>query len=207
MRFLKLVIFLFCIHFSNSAFSQKLQYFDSDFNQVNKRKFIRKLNNHKHHLDVLINDSTKILDVRENVGKIKNTKQLLLTLQKNINQKLDLDKNTLITFYPGKDRCNSTGQTTKESRKVWDFLLSEKIKKIDKINNIKIYKSIFGLGDKHNISEWDKDPFQIIEKLFFKHHYSCGSFVFIGPNGNFISYFGETGHDKRIELLKKLLSI
>ncbi len=33
----------------------------------------------------------------------------------------------------------------------------------------------------------------MIERLFFKYHYPCSSFVVISKNGDYISYFGEFG--------------
>ena len=201
---LKLVLLILFLMLSLQSKAQKIRYFDSDNNKISKEKYFRKLNNYESYFDILKNDSTKILVLRENQGKLKKIKQLLLTVKANIYQPLDVSKNTLIYYYPGKDLCNSTGSATKKSYKKWYSKLEKKIKRKDSLNIIKIYKDNYGLNAKNNVNEWDLDPFQIIEKSFFKYHYSCGSFVIVGPNGNYVSFFGEYGHNQVIEALKKL---
>ena len=63
------------------------------------------------------------------------------------------------------------------------------INKIKESNIIYVYKTQEGLID--GFKEWFKDPEQTIEKLFFKRHYPCSSFVIISENNEFISHFGE----------------
>ncbi len=53
---------------------------------------------------------------------------------------------------------------------------------------------------------WYKDPYGTIERLFFKYHYPCSSFVVLSKEGEFISYFGEFSKEyvcKVAEILTK----
>ncbi len=64
---------------------------------------------------------------------------------------------------------------------------------IERYKNTKVfyvYKENEGIK-KYQGVKWIKDPERIIEQTFFKHHYPCGSFVVIGKNGDYQSYFGE----------------
>lgn len=142
---LKLVLLILFLMLSLQSKAQKIRYFDSDNNKISKEKYFRKLNNYESYFDILKNDSTKILVLRENQGKLKKIKQLLLTVKANIYQPLDVSKNTLIYYYPGKDLCNSTGSATKKSYKKWYSKLEKKIKRKDSLNIIKIYKDNYGL--------------------------------------------------------------
>jgi len=65
------------------------------------------------------------------------------------------------------------------------------VKKLNANAPIYLYKDNSGLEKYNKVIKWYKDPNELTEKLFFKHHYPCSSFVVIAPNGDFISYFGE----------------
>ena len=52
--------------------------------------------------------------------------------------------------------------------------------------------------------DWYKDPYHIIEKLFFKYHYPCSSFVVISKTGEFSSYFGEISKENVWEAAEKM---
>ena len=68
---------------------------------------------------------------------------------------------------------------------------------------IYIYKNKSGLKKSREIS-WHQDPIATIEKLFFKEHYPCGSFVVISKDGDFISYFGEYYYTQVSDALQNL---
>ena len=53
---------------------------------------------------------------------------------------------------------------------------------------------------------WHKDPEAIIQKTFFKHHYPCGSFVIINPDGKYASYFGEYSQRDVWDVLRALMN-
>ena len=118
-----------------------------------------------------------------------------LLLEKEINQKLDSNKPIVIVYYPGKDRCNSSGLATTESRKIWYKQLEDGIYEIAQTKPIYIYKDNDGLKKYDGVMNWHKDPEGTIERMFFEYHYPCSSFVVISKDGNYISYFGEFGKD------------
>ena len=49
---------------------------------------------------------------------------------------------------------------------------------------------------------WFKDYYNLFEKIFFKIHYPCGSYVIIFPDNTFLSYFGEYNLDSIFDELK-----
>jgi hypothetical protein len=173
--------------------NNKTKYFDENNAEISKSKFnqIRSTNNL---LDIpgdTINH--KKLTLREKRGKITNRVLLELLLEKEINQKLDSNKPIVIVYYPGKDRCNSSGLATTESRKIWYKQLEDGIYEIAQTKPIYIYKDNDGLKKYDGVMNWHKDPEGTIERMFFEYHYPCSSFVVISKNGNYISYFGEFG--------------
>lgn len=171
--------------------NNSLKYFKENNVEIDKVKFNQILSTNK--FLVIQGDSTnyKKLILREKRGKITNRASLELLLEKVINRELDTTKPIVIIYYPGKDRCNSNDSSKTESRKNWFKNLEEGIYKIAKTKPIYIYKDKDGLKKYDGILTWHKDPESIVEKLFFKHHYPCSSFVVISKDGNYVSYFGE----------------
>lgn len=191
-----LIIFLgIFIHSCSSTkrIEKRMRYFDENNLEISKSKF-KKIRLTNKFLDIK-GDSInhKKLIVREESGKINNRPLLKSLLEKETNQKLDPNKPIVIIYYPGKDKCNSSGSATKESTKKWYEQLEKGISQIAGIKPIYIYKSFEGLNSRNDTSKWYKDPNETIERLFFKHHYPCSSFVVISKDGNYISYFGEFG--------------
>ena len=133
------------------------------------------------------------MTLREKRGKITNRALLESLLEKETNQELDSNKPIVIIYYPGKDRCNSSGSATKESRKIWFGQLEDGINQVAQTKPIYIYKDNDGLEKYDGVLTWHKDPDGTIERLFFKYHYPCSSFVVISKDGDYISYFGEFG--------------
>lgn len=134
----------------------------------------------------------KILSVREERGKIVNKKQLDSVLTLATNKKIDSSKPIVIIYYPGKDPCNSSGISTRKSSKHWYNSMEKGINKIKESTIIYVYKESEGLyGRNDGYKDWIKDPNRTIERLFFKRHYPCNSFVVISEDGEYISSFGE----------------
>jgi uncharacterized protein YxeA len=129
---------------------------------------------------------------RKSSGVIKNRNIFDSILSVATNKKIDSSKPIVVIYYPGKDKCNSTGAATRKSRKEWYDEMERGINKISKSNVRYIYKDTFGLyGKNDGYKNWYKDPKNLIEKLFFEKHYPCASFVIISKNGSYISSFGE----------------
>lgn len=171
--------------------NNKTKYFDENNIEISKSKF-NKIRSTNKLLDIP-GDSVnhKKLIVREKRGKITNRALLESLIEKEINQELDSDKPIVIIYYPGKDSCNSSDSSTKESRKVWFKQLEDGINQVAQTKPIYIYKNNDGLEKDNGILTWYKDPEGTIERLFFEYHYPCSSFVVISKNGDYISYFGE----------------
>ena len=131
------------------------------------------------------------LVIRENHGQINDRPLLQSVLEEITKQELDSSKPIVIIYYPGKDPCNSSGTGTKESIYSWYKTLEKRLNKIAQIKPIYIYKDSEGLERYDGFIKWQKDPAGIIEKLFFKYHYPCSSFVVVSKSGNYISFYGE----------------
>lgn len=183
---------------SNLSFSQnniiykKIKYFDEDYNPISKSKFERKKIDYK--LLSVQGDSINhiILSLREKQGIVSKRKSLDSLLNLSLNIKIDSTKPLVIIYYPGKDACNSSGNATRETKKSWFAEMEKGINKIKNSNIVYVYKNNIGLfGKNDGFKEWIQDPRETIERLFFKRHYPCSSFVVISENGKFLSFFGE----------------
>lgn len=194
-----LLIPLFCIFIyscsSSKVGNKKTRFFDEDNVEVSESKFYRIRSKRK--LISIEGDSSnhKKLILREKRGEITNRPLLESLLEKELNREIDSNKPIVIIFYPGKDACNSSGLSTIISKKVWYKELEDGINQVAQIKPIYIYKDKEGLEEYDGVLTWHKDPEGLIEKLFFEYHYPCGSFVVVSKDGNYISYFGETGKE------------
>lgn len=187
-----LIIFIFITSFSfsqNMKIDDDYKYFDQNYNLISKTEYEKR--KWKDRFLSIKGDSInhKILSVRENKGILQNRKILDSLLTFSINRKINSTKPLIIIYYPGKDPCNSSGTATRRTKRNWYNKMEKGINKIKESNIIYVYKTKEGLTD--GLKKWIKDPKQTIEKLFFKRHYPCSSFVVISENNEFISYFGE----------------
>ncbi|MFS4482981.1 hypothetical protein ACKGJY_08180 [Hyunsoonleella sp. 2307UL5-6] len=180
---------------SSKVVNIKTKYFDENNLKISKSKFQRILSTNK--LLDIPGDSIhhKKLTLREKRGKITNRVLLESLLEKETNQELDATKPIVIIYYPGKDHCNSSGSTIKESRKIWFKQLEDGINQVAQTKPIYLYKDNDGLEKYNGVLTWYKDPEETVERLFFQYHYPCSSFVVISKDGNYISYFGEFGKE------------
>ncbi len=175
-----------------------IKYFDENNIEISKTQFYQKSLNNKLLSWAYIPEGSKFhkkITLREERGKITNRPLLELMLEKETNRELDSDKPLIIVYYPGKDPCNSSGSATKKSRKVWFGELENGINQITQTKPIYIYKNSDGLEKYQRVLTWHNDPEGTVEKLFFKYHYPCSSFVVISKDGDYISYFGEFGKE------------
>ena len=173
----------------------KTRYFDENNVEISKSKFNRIRSTNK--LLDITGDSVnhKKLTLREKRGKINDRKSLELLLEKATDRELDSDKPIVIIYYPGKDRCNSSGTTNTEWIKSWYGQLEDGLNQVAEVKPLYIFKDNDGLEKYNGILNWKKDPEKTIERLFFEYHYPCSSFVVISKNGDYISYFGEFGKE------------
>ena len=171
------------------------RYFDENNVEISKSKFNQIRSTNK--LLDIPGDSInhKKLTLREKRGKINDRKSLELLLEKATDRELDSDKPIVIIYYPGKDRCNSSGTTNTEWIKSWYGQLEDGLNQVAQVKPLYIFKDNDGLEKYNGILNWKKDPEKTIERLFFEYHYPCSSFVVISKNGDYISYFGEFGKE------------
>lgn len=168
-----------------------IRYFDENNLEISKSKFNR------------IRSSNKLLDIpgdsahfrrlifREKRGNITNKAKLLTLLEKASNQQIDSLRPLVIIFHHGKDPCNISQTSNKEWITNWWKELEEGLIQIAHVKPLYFYKNNDGLEKYNGILNWYKDPEGTIERLFFKYHFPCNSFVVISIDGEYISYFGE----------------
>lgn len=204
LRILIITIFISSLSFSQNKKmnNEDYNYFDENYNPISKSEYENR--KWKNGLLSIQGDSInhKILSVRENQGTLQKRKYLDSLLTLSSNKKIDSTKPLVILYYPGKDPCNSSGSATRRTKKSWYNKMEKGINKVRESNIIYVYKTQDGLID--GFKEWVKDPEQTIERLFFKRHYPCSSFVVISENSEFISCFGEFSKEyvwKAVEIL------
>tara|TARA_B100001765_G_scaffold214252_1_gene181832 strand:- start:263 stop:883 length:621 start_codon:yes stop_codon:yes gene_type:complete len=166
-------------------------YLDINNNEISKSKFRQKRSTNQY-LDIQIDSlNQKKLIERTKTGKLENFEAYRSLVSNKTSVKLDNTKPLVIIYHPGKDACNSSGSATKETLKNWHKTLEDGVQQLKANAPIYLYKEKEALEKYDGILNWHKDPDGLTEKLFFKYHYPCSSFVVISSDGEYISYFGE----------------
>lgn len=176
----------------NSCSSQRdFTYLDIDNKEISRSKFRQKRSTNQY-LDIQIDSlNQKKLIERTKTGKLENFEAYRSLVSNKTSVKLDNTKPLVIIYHPGKDACNSSGSATKETLKNWYKTLEDGVQQLKANAPIYLYKEKEGLEKYDGILNWHKDPDGLTEKLFFKYHYPCSSFVVISSDGEYVSYFGE----------------
>ena len=166
-------------------------YLDINNNEISKSKFRQKRSTNQY-LDIQIDSlNQKKLIERTKTGKLENFEAYRSLVSNKTSVKLDNTKPLVIIYHPGKDACNSSGSATKETLKNWYGTLEDGVQQLKANAPIYLYKEKEALEKYDGILNWHKDPDGLTEKLFFKYHYPCSSFVVISSDGEYVSYFGE----------------
>ena len=176
----------------NSCSSQRdFTYLDIDNKEISRSKFRQKRSTNQY-LDIQIDSlNQKKLIERTKTGKLENFEAYRSLVSNKTSVKLDNTKPLVIIYHPGKDACNSSGSATKETLKNWHKTLEDGVQQLKANAPIYLYKEKEGLEKYDGVLNWHKDPDGLTEKLFFKYHYPCSSFVVISSDGEYVSYFGE----------------
>ena len=177
--------------YSCSSSLRDFTYLDIDNKEISRSKFRQKRSTNQY-LDIQIDSlNQKKLVERTKTGKLRNFEAYRSLISNKSSEKLDDTKPVVIIYHPGKDACNSSGSATKETLKNWYKTLEDGVQQLKANAPIYLYKEKEVLEKYDGILNWHKDPDGLTEKLFFKYHYPCSSFVVISSDGEYVSYFGE----------------
>jgi len=180
-----------CLFSCTSSKTSNTRYFDQYNVEINRAKFNKSLSDNQF-LDLPGDyENSRKLIPREKRGRINDRNQFEATLEANLGVELAAEKPIVVIYHPGKDDCNSSSNRSAAFIKTWYGELEDGLNQIADIDPLYIYKESSGLEKYDGIIEWNEDPEGIIERLFFKMHYPCKSFVVVSKQGDYISYFGE----------------
>ncbi|SHH49303.1 hypothetical protein [Winogradskyella jejuensis] len=141
---------------------------------------------------------------RKNYGRLTETDFKKLNAFLNNSNTKPKSNYTIIQYHPGRDRCN--GGKFYGNRYEKKYL--KKLKKNYSFNNYWIHKKDTTIKFKNGRVLWQLDKNRIVEKLFFKYHYPCSSFVIINnETKNYIAIFGEYGDYTVVKTLEKFSEI
>ena len=181
------IVFLLSCSSSKSDYT----YLDVNNNEISKSKF--EGNRRTNQYLEIQNDSLKQkkLIERTKTGKIENLDIYRSLISNKSEKEIDASKPIVVIYHPGKDACNSSGNNSPEVLRNWYETLENGVQQLDANTPVYIYKDKEGLENFDGIINWYKDPDGLTEKLFFKHHYPCKSFVVLAPSGDYLAYYGE----------------
>lgn len=201
-NFFYILLFVFSAPYFLSG---QITYYDDNDSIITEHEFQKKEKSLSYFAVPGDSLNQKKLIFRNQEGKINNRSLLIAFLNQELKLALDTSKLLVIIYYPGEDPCNSSGNKNKKILQTMYNTLEYTLEKIAGTKPLYLYKERNGL-DKHNgIINWLEDPEHIIEKIFFKHHFPCESFVIISKNGNYKSYLGEFPNEMILEFAEQLL--
>lgn len=114
-------------------------------------------------------------------------------------------KPLIVIYYPGKDNCNSYGDSMDPKSLSSDHrAVLRYAEKHQTSEPVYVYHHPHGLEKYKGIISWIPDPDQVFKDTFFRFPYPCRSFVVISPNGNYRAILGEFPTSQIDVALKKL---
>jgi len=213
MKFCFIILFQFFILSIYAQDDKPRYYYDEDESQISdfiyKEKVTQGKNRYKYLKLNFQNDTcyVSLIVRRKNYGRLKQIE--FDSLQKSLTNGINppLKKYTVIQYHPGADKCNSGKAYPMPDKK--SVFKERFLKKLDEdvgIQNYWIHKK-----DKqvqyHKIKsiDWQLDKNETVEKLFFKLHYPCHSFVIVDNfSKNYISFFGEYHSQQIVVFVKEM---
>lgn len=205
----KIVYFLFTLLPFVSAAQTNIKYLDVDGKEIGLQQFqqIQAKNGYT----VGQNDAGnvyRLIKDRERKGKITDYKQLISSVNTELNLNLSAAKPLFVYYSPGPDVTNTTNRLITdeelESTKLEALSFEKKLQKEVDGQVLYVFKkpSQFAYESNKRIN-WRKDPKNEFEKRFFsEYHYQYASFVLIFPNGDYNVYLGEFSYSKVFDYVK-----
>ena len=200
-NYLLYLVLLFTIKSS----AQKIPIYLSDsLTVISKADYEKPLKNSEYIVSIFLDSvETKVRVNRISVGNLS-AEEFHLVKQYFIkeSQTVFSDNDVIvINYYPGKDRCNSTGDRQFVKKKYQTY--NSQISKMEDVKQFFVYKELIG-SEKYGNLNWIPDSNKVIESTFFKIHYPCGSYVIIKNDGSYYSYKGEYDISTIIKNLLKI---
>jgi hypothetical protein len=201
-----LFIMQVCLFSVRLSAQKPAKYYDAAGKELSKAEFDH-IERTQNYLGVIVDSTANAHQLvrREEWGVLPSAEDIYSKLETATGKSMDRNKYLLILYYPGKDRCNSSGMATPADYAHNDSELTRHLQKIAPTQVVHIYKDSKGLKKLYgNLSKHYQDPGALIERTFFKYHYPCGSYVIIRPDGAYGSYFGEYAYEDILERAKAL---
>lgn len=197
----KILIPLFLISVYQILFSQKKEVYINDNLQIISKEDYKK-QGENYRFQNVETDSVlyKVRVEHEGQGKLATVD--LNNLKKHLNISDVNNKNIVIHYYQGLDRCNQhsdTNQLVINDIKTY-------IRKFKKSNSnlYFVHKETEGLKNRLNKTSWIDDSSGAIEKLFFKMQYPCDSAIVIFLDGSYKIFRGEHNWQKVFDTANKI---
>mgnify|MGYP003451631470 FL=1 len=185
-------IIFFGFSYSQNSIKKEILY-DENWKLMNMNDFKEKIKDRKYIYRLVENDTAfmgKIL-FREEIGKISNDERLLLIdyLKRITNSEIDLTKNIVINFFfkPEKEPNGSC---------IDHYTSDGKYKRYFKKNDNDVQFFFTQKNYEYKKKEVFEDKDDMIRKLFFEYYFSCGNYIIIKKNGEFLREFGEYRQDE-----------
>jgi len=199
-------LFLILFLFNLSIGQIKTVYVNENLKLISEDEFNKTDNNNdflynQYYSDTLIIKTKAKRKIKGNIDdslriEIKN---YINNIEKNDDKILENDI-IVINYYPGLDYCNKSAGNEILINRFASY--TRRIKKIKNVKQFYFYKDIGNTKKYGKKLVWFKDYYNLFEKIFFKIHYPCGSYVIIFPDNTFLSYFGEYNLDSIFDELK-----
>ena len=207
-KILTLIFFLITI---NCLFCQiqnsKIEYFDELGKKITQDQYVEKIKSQK--FTTIVTDTTNNVHLTQKIqaGKITNKQKFDSIISRDFGNKYNSNLPLVIIYYPGRDYCNkaNNGKKWNPIKNRYYNELEKGLRKLGKHNMFYVYKSNNGLKEGNKgYKKWYSDPDGIFEKLFFKYHYPCNSYIILKPDAKYIAIYGESGKEKVWEMFQKI---
>lgn len=197
------ILYLVLLFTIKSGAQKSTIYLDDSLNVISKLEFKKPLKQYESITSIVFDSvKAKVKFNKTYEGKLSDEehKHLKEELISGSNIAILNDDIIVINYYPGKDKCNSSGNRDFVKNRYQDY--NSQISKLKYVKQFFVYKELKGIENYGNLN-WLADPNKLIESTFFKIHYPCGSYVIINKDGTYFSYRGEYNLSSILLAIKK----